>query len=175
MSELPDPYKNLPLSDDELKTIARIAINWAHADSVIGNALSAAYRLDPPISQRATSVAKDLIHPLEMGRKISLLISLRKANRIPDTAELFLTELKYAQDNFKTVRNVLSHGMIMSDAAGNWSGISGKGPMFDADELPLALEQSKYVALMANRVFFAVARIPIPATSFERPPRQLPR
>jgi hypothetical protein len=172
MSELPDPYSSLPLSDDELKTVAKIAINWAHADTIIGHALVKVYSIDIDAGWRA---AKDLIHSLEMARKINLLFSLKKENAIPATADFYLTELKYAQDNFKTVRNVLFHGTIIADDKGNWSGNSPRGPKFDAKELSLALEQSRYAGLIANRLLLAVHGFPLPTTSLERPPKQLPQ
>jgi hypothetical protein len=42
---LPDPYAKIVLSDDELRTISRIVINWGHAESAIGIALTRIYNL----------------------------------------------------------------------------------------------------------------------------------
>jgi hypothetical protein len=168
MPELPDPYGKMFLSDEELRTVARIVINWAHADSVLGLVLEGLYRI------RGES-ASDLIHSLEMSRKIDLLIRFKKRRKLADRAHRFLAELKYAHDNYKQIRNLFSHGMILADDAGNWTAMSFKGQKADPKELALALEQSKYAGLMANRILMALGGLQMPATSFERPPARLPQ
>jgi molybdate transport repressor ModE-like protein len=161
MSVLPDPYK-FELSDDELRTLAKITLNWGHAESAIGLALVNLCRIDQ-------ETAKLLIQPLTVSRKIDLLLKLSQDGKISDAARHFVSELKYARDNFKEVRNIYSHGLVMSAEDGSRSVVTPKGQVFNLEELMLALEQSKYVGLAANRVLFAVLGMPIPEPWPERP------
>jgi hypothetical protein len=164
MPLLPDPYPQL-LTDEELRSVAWITINWAYADAFVSLILEHLYNI-------AGDTAKELIHSLEMPRKIDRLMNLNARGKIPKGADFFLRELKYAHDNFKRIRNVFSHGMILADEHGNWSALSPKGPKADPKELALALEQSKYTGLVANRLVAAVFGQSLPPLP-ERPLAQL--
>jgi hypothetical protein len=136
------------LSDDELKTLAQVTLNWGMAEIMVGTTLAWLYDLKG-------AQATDLVNGMSFYRKIELMEKLSKAGKLSKSAINLLGDLKFAFNNFKDDRNVFSHGMTCVGPDGTRTAVTATGKTADPDKLPLALEQSKYVLFVANRLLSA--------------------
>lgn len=143
MSKL--PHQEFNLSDGEVRTIGLITLYWGTAEFVVGEAIAAATNVD-------RDVARMLIHPLNFAQKIRHMGDLRAAGKLPNGADVYVEELKFAQGNFKSGRNIFSHSMLFAGHDGSRRMTTARGQEADPDDLPLLLEQSKYAALVAGRL-----------------------
>ncbi len=150
------------LSDDELKTLALITLNWATAEFLISTFLAQLYEI-------SGLAARDLVYGQDFKRKVEFLGSLSKAGKLNPKQNKLLSELNYAFSNFKNDRNVYAHGITVTNTdSGGRRALTLTGKEANPDELPLAWEQSKYVLLVATHMFFTPGQS---ATDFALPER----
>lgn len=153
------PQSDFNLSDGELKAIALITLNWAHAEAVLGVILSQIMPLDHEIS-------KIIIHPLDGTKKIKYLLDL--VAKIPSLSinKHLIDEIKFAFSNYRDERNIYNHGLILSGDDGSRMAVSLKGRESSIGELSQALEKSKFAlsvtARLAHAINFGESAHPLP-------------
>ncbi len=113
MIESPASYDSA-LSDDDLKTIGRLAISWSTTEHVIGNCLKTMLRLTDDEAQIA-------VFPLGLERRLSHMQALAE---IPDAkweqaVRDDLEELVKVMDALRFVRNNVIHAICVSDENGD--------------------------------------------------------
>jgi len=98
--------------------VGQITVNWAAADHILGRVLEdVIYHLGE--GEAAREVGADLIHGINMRRKLDLI--KRHRRRLPDENEIdtIMSELKSACEKEKVFRNMLAHGILLFDPDGN--------------------------------------------------------
>jgi len=133
--------------------VGQITVNWAAADHILGRVLEdVIYHLGE--GEAAREVGADLIHGINMRRKLDLI--KRHRRRLPDENEIdtIMSELKSACEKEKVFRNMLAHGILLFDPDGNgvFYSPTKKEPMA-VTELPRAVEFSRYAARLSKRLW----------------------
>lgn len=150
------PLFDLGMTDEQLKTIGTISLNWATVEREITDILRDFYAL------KDENDAIELITILDLDKKLHLLQKKMTRDSKPSgylnadwsKASDFLSRLRKSAEKFREGRNHIIHGSVVR-FFGNvqdpviWSHTKRRGK--DLSELPKIVDQSTYLTnLMAH-------------------------
>ncbi len=154
------------LTPEQGLKIATIIANWAMIDNEIGHLIQ---RLSGISDARDGA---DLVHVIDLKRKIDLLNARRKRGHLPQGMDTLVIELVYVAENYRNDRNMLAHAVITAtpDRAVAWS--QSKLKAISLGELDEMLSESHYATWVAHSLLLVelgVTPDPLPP----RPPARL--
>lgn len=166
-----EPLFDLGMTDDQLKTIGIISLNWAIVEREITDILRDFYAL------KDENDAIELVTILDLDKKLNLL--QKKMMRYPKPrgylnadwakASDFLGRLRKSAEKFRDGRNHIIHGSVVR-FFGNvqdpviWS--HTKRRRMDLSELPKIVDQSTYLtylmAHLSSALYGSMLQVPLP-------------
>lgn len=135
------------LTDDQIKTIGLITLNWGNAETLIAFCALPRHMTEREnensISYPRTP-SRDELMRASLGQSIKRLRSMISRGEFPVVASAVIDQLDSANKTLKPYRNALCHGITFKDIIANPDGTE-----ISSGDLDKALKHSNYVGMLA--------------------------
>lgn len=130
-----DSSKSAELHD----MIARISLNWGTVENFAGAILADIYGL-------VGEAASDLVHVIDLRKKIDLIVKGHRSGKIPQDAVEYVKALEYCNKHYRKNRNIVAHGLFDLVGEANEVGLRSfhREQSLSLSDLGIVLEQSRY-------------------------------
>lgn len=160
------PLWGFGLTPEQGLKIATILANWAMVDNEISHLL-----------QRVSGITDDrdgadLVHVIDLRKKIEILNERRKQNRLAPQLNDLVSELIWVSSNYRSDRNMLAHGIMNVNNTHGTAYSSSKRRTLDLTLLDNVLDESHYATWVAHNLFLThlgVTPDPLPSRPPARP------
>lgn len=162
------PMWDYGLTAEQALKIATVSLDWAMVDSVLGHMLADLSGI------KNLQHAAELVHVLDLKKKIELLNGRKKRGELPAAAAPLVSEMVFVANNYRSGRNMLAHGTYAGapdDPQGAIFWSQSKLKMLPVSELDAILAEARYAAHVAHHLMLAIIAPGFPATPLPaRPP-----
>jgi len=153
------PMWEFQITPEQGQKIALVSANWAIVDYELGHLISTLAGVSD------TKDGADLVHILDLKKKIDLIESRRKDGRLRAEAAEMSREMRWVAEHYRPDRNMLAHGIIAGEAQIVWS--HSKQKILDLGHLDALVSEAQYAAHVAHRLLM----LGLGAPSEALPPR----
>lgn len=159
----------LGLEASHYEYVASVHLFWSELDNSLAQVLSERYGLSNPRH------LEDLIYPLDVRKKISLIQSLNRRGELTESAAELVPELVWVGENYKIDRNILAHGVVLyeiesGEPSSLWSNTKAKE--ITLEDLEAIFHEARYARNIAQHFSFRASGRTHPLALPTRPPKR---
>jgi len=139
---IPTPFRfEKDLTPPDLEIIGKLSLRWSHTEHIIGNCLRVLLRL-------TDEEAEVMVFPLTLDQRLQRIAALAAINPLPAAADPLYRELVPVIRALQPIRNLLTHTILLPDAAGKHSTfhLRSKGKSMTKEEVFQCEELTNYAA-----------------------------
>jgi hypothetical protein len=160
------PMWEFELTPEQAMKIALVSVNWAMVDNQIGHLIEFLSGITDH------KVGAELIHVIDLKRKIDILDSRRKRGAMPPNTDGLVKELVFAGNTYRPDRNMLVHGVPMKSATGPVIWSQAKMKSLDFTDLDDLVSEAHYAAHVTHHLMMACNGVTQSGGPPPRPPER---